>query len=128
MSMSGTTPKPSWWERAACRSAPLTLFVSASEGTDNLDPARGPVDDEEWIPPAAALAFCQRCPVLAECLAWAVAYGEWGTWGGTSRHQRRQLRRPRPRRACTVCASTGIIVLGRVGVCASCGMSWRTAA
>lgn len=131
--MSATTSERSlagaaWMAAAACRDAPRALFVSDSEGTDNLDPAAGPVDDEAWVPPAAAVAFCHRCPVLVECLDDAILQGAWGTWGATSRHQRRQLRRPRRRRNCPVCTAPDIISLGQVGVCASCGMSWRTAA
>jgi hypothetical protein len=108
--MNATTPdRPgvvAWWmPLAACRSAPRELFVTSSEGTDNLDPAQGPTDDEGWVPDPRAVAYCDRCPVQAECLDWAVEFGEWGTWGATSRHQRRQLRRPRRRRACPVCTA-----------------------
>lgn len=35
-----------------------------------------------------AVAVCQRCPVRAACLAWAVATGQQGVWGATTDFQR----------------------------------------
>jgi WhiB family transcriptional regulator, redox-sensing transcriptional regulator len=73
----------SWGEHAAC-----------------LDPGTDP----EWFFPlsesgagarqvAAAKAVCARCPVAAQCLAWAVLTGEpAGIWGGTTPEERRLLR------------------------------------
>lgn len=67
--------------------------------------ARGPVPCEESAVPEAWWAFdgellrlaregCRRCPVRAECLAYAVAAGErWGCWGGVSERERAQAGR-----------------------------------
>lgn len=41
----------------------------------------------------AAKAVCARCPVRAECLAFALENDErFGVWGGLSERERRQLR------------------------------------
>jgi len=47
-----------------------------------------------------AKAVCRRCPVSAECLAYALANdARFGVWGGTSERDRRRMKRPagRPR-------------------------------
>jgi WhiB family transcriptional regulator, redox-sensing transcriptional regulator len=42
----------------------------------------------------AALEVCERCPVRAECLNFALENDErFGIWGGTTERQRRELRR-----------------------------------
>ena len=44
-----------------------------------------------------ARAVCARCPVRAECLAFAVRNGlHDGIWGGTSERERRAMRVGRP--------------------------------
>lgn len=61
-------------------------------------------DPEIWFPvgtsgPALAQtgeakAVCRRCPVVAECLAWAVSSGQdFGVWGGMSEGERREMSR-----------------------------------
>lgn len=46
-----------------------------------------------------AKTYCRRCPVLGECLDWALAGGSsWngidsGVWGGTTANERRDIRR-----------------------------------
>lgn len=45
-----------------------------------------------------AKAVCQRCPVIAECLADALDNRvEFGVWGGMTERERRALLRKRPR-------------------------------
>lgn len=40
-----------------------------------------------------AKAVCGRCPVVAECLDYALANDErFGIWGGTVEHERRQMK------------------------------------
>jgi WhiB family transcriptional regulator, redox-sensing transcriptional regulator len=42
---------------------------------------------------AAAKAVCHRCPVIDDCLTWAVnARHEEGVWGGQDMSERRDLR------------------------------------
>lgn len=41
----------------------------------------------------AAKQACARCPVIAECLAFALDTGqEGGVWGGTSEEERQEMR------------------------------------
>ena len=43
-----------------------------------------------------AKRVCQQCPVIAECLEYALARNEeHGVWGGTTRKERQQIRRDR---------------------------------
>jgi WhiB family redox-sensing transcriptional regulator len=42
---------------------------------------------------AAAKEICKRCPLAAECLAYALNNQVIGVWGGTTERQRDQLRR-----------------------------------
>ncbi|RZS87389.1 transcription factor WhiB [Motilibacter rhizosphaerae] len=58
-------------------------------------------DEERRAREARALALCRRCPVAADCLAWAVASDcGSGVWGGSTEEQRAAAR-PRSRRART---------------------------
>lgn len=41
----------------------------------------------------SAKDICRRCPVLLECLDWALQHGEReGVWGATSANDRKRLR------------------------------------
>lgn len=62
-------------------------------------------DPELWFPIGAgeyagareqlAIAICERCPVTAQCLNWALESGQaFGVWGGKTEDQRRVLRAP----------------------------------
>jgi WhiB family redox-sensing transcriptional regulator len=43
---------------------------------------------------AEAKAVCRRCPVVTECLTWALECGQdAGVWGGMSEDERRALKR-----------------------------------
>jgi WhiB family transcriptional regulator, redox-sensing transcriptional regulator len=47
-----------------------------------------------------ARKWCEDCPVVAECLEYALACNlEWGVWGGRTEVQRRALRAQRRRAA-----------------------------
>lgn len=74
---------PSWQARAACIGTSPDLFQS-------IDPA-----DQ-----AAAVAVCQGCPVIEQCLAMATTEGlRFGTYGGQTEKQRKATRRgkqPKP--------------------------------
>lgn len=46
-----------------------------------------------------AVRICDRCPVRAECLAYAERHGEGGIWGGLTEQQRAERAgRRRPKR------------------------------
>lgn len=70
-------PMGSWVEAAACRGSEPELF----------HPDRG-------ASTASAKAVCAGCPVIDECLAWALdTTQKYGVWGGTSEKERRIMRR-----------------------------------
>ena len=70
-------PQPGDWARnARCRTAPSSVFF----------PTRG--DDVSM-----AKDICRRCPVLAECRDYVLAYPELrGVWGGLSEAERENHR------------------------------------
>ena len=73
-----------WRSNAACAGEdPEAFFPVGSAG-----PALAQV---EW-----AKAVCRRCPVVTQCLDWALATNQQdGVWGGLSEDERRSLRRTR---------------------------------
>lgn len=73
-----------WHVLAACRATDPDLFF----GSDGERPA------ERQAREAAAKRICAGCPVVAECLASAVAGRErYGIWGNSTEEERRGLRR-----------------------------------
>ena len=71
-----------WRHSALCRTQDPELFFPI--GTTG--PASLQVDD--------AKAVCRRCPVVEDCLTWALETGQdAGVWGGTSEDERRALKR-----------------------------------
>lgn len=68
--------------RAVCRDEDPELFFPVG----NSGPALLQVAD--------AKAVCRQCPVISECLSWAMQTGQdAGVWGGMSEDERRALRR-----------------------------------
>lgn len=89
------SPEPeSWRERAACLGAPLTVFFPEQGGSNRA------MYDE-------ARSYCDRCPVIAECMADAVRTGDrdgfraGATGSSRERGMRGQCGRPVGRRAKT---------------------------
>jgi len=77
----------SWRSKAACLGADNELFFPIG--------CSGPALDQI----EQAKVYCRRCPVISECLEWAMATGQHsGIWGGMSEEERRALRRSRQRR------------------------------
>ena len=73
-----------WRHDARCRDEDPELFFPVGE--------TGPARQQT----AEAKAVCRRCPVAADCLAWALKTGQdAGVWGGLSENERRALRRGR---------------------------------
>jgi len=71
-----------WRHRAICRHVDPELFFPI--GTTG--PAALQVEE--------AKAVCRRCPVVNDCLQWALASGQdAGVWGGLDEDERRALRR-----------------------------------
>ena len=73
-----------WLEHAACRGHDPELFFPVSE----TGPSREQAD--------RAKAVCRTCPVVFDCLQWAIdAAIRDGVWGGLTAQQRRHLTRNR---------------------------------
>lgn len=74
--------RPAWMTQAACRGADPNLFYPNGRGAEANHAYR------------KARAVCDRCPVAADCLGYALAHDiGFGIWAGTSPLQRRTLRR-----------------------------------
>ena len=78
---------PAWRAKAACLDEDPEIFFPA--GTTGLA--------SEQL--AQAKAVCRRCPVIVQCLRWALqTHQDAGVWGGMSEDERRALRRSQERR------------------------------
>ena len=73
--------RPAWQARAACRGAGADRYVVETRIRGGRLPAAA----------EAALATCRRCPVTAECLAYALRTDCVGVWGGTTDAERRGM-------------------------------------
>ncbi|MGH8898415.1 MAG: WhiB family transcriptional regulator [Egibacteraceae bacterium] len=76
----------SWRDKAGCLGMDCELFFPLG--------STGPALEQI----ARAKAVCQDCPVVHECLEWALGTGQDGIWGGLTQDERRALRRARRRR------------------------------
>lgn len=74
---------PEWQEQAACMDIGLESFF----GTDSdIRPTMSTRQVRQ------AQAICHDCPVLGECLDWALSFREeYGVWGATSGRTRRRI-------------------------------------
>lgn len=76
-----------WRKRAECRKA-------------KYDPELWfPIGDSIWtrLQEEEAKKICRKCPVMVECLAWALdKRHEDGVWGGLSEKERRVIARQQP--------------------------------
>lgn len=71
-----------WRHRSLCKDEDPELFFPVG----NSGPALLQIEQ--------AKAICRRCPVIRECLAWALEDGqEAGVWGGMSEAERRAFKR-----------------------------------
>ncbi|WP_049568704.1 WhiB family transcriptional regulator [Nonomuraea sp. SBT364] len=74
----------SWEKRAACRDMPTETFFLIAYST-RLPEVK------------AAKNICRECPVLRDCLDWALRAGEPdGIWGGLTPSERRRARTTNP--------------------------------
>jgi WhiB family transcriptional regulator, redox-sensing transcriptional regulator len=71
-----------WRHNAVCREEDPELFFPIG----NNGPALLQIEE--------AKAVCRRCPVIEQCLAWALETGEdTEVWGGMSEDERRKMKR-----------------------------------
>jgi len=83
-----------WRHRAICRDEdPELFFPTGEEHTTSRQPT-GPVAAQN----TEAKTVCRRCPVVTDCLDWAVTTGlPFGVAGGMTADERRALHTPHPR-------------------------------
>lgn len=78
-SVPDTEPAGQWAKQGICAADPEAMYP----GTLAAEIGR-------------AKAVCRRCPVIEQCLRWALETREpWGVWGGTSEADRRSYFRRR---------------------------------
>ncbi|GAA2107735.1 hypothetical protein GCM10009802_03040 [Streptomyces synnematoformans] len=82
-----------WRDDAACRDEDPDLFFPVG----NTGPFLLQIEE--------AKAVCRRCPVSADCLAYALDTNQAGVWGAMSDDDRRLLKRRRARRAAIAAAA-----------------------
>ncbi len=71
-----------WRHGAACRDQEPDLFFP----TGDTGPALLQIEEAKDI--------CRACPVIYQCLQWALESGQdYGIWGGLSEQERRSLKR-----------------------------------
>jgi WhiB family redox-sensing transcriptional regulator len=72
----------SWRLRAACRQVDSAVFF----------PPDGECPPQRDARETRAKAICASCPVVRQCAAYAIRYGErYGVWGGLSEREREAL-------------------------------------
>ncbi|ARF83378.1 WhiB family transcriptional regulator [Kitasatospora aureofaciens] len=77
-----TAAETDWRRRAVCAEEDPELFFPIG----NTGPALLQIEE--------ARSVCRRCPVMEECLTWALTAGEdAGVWGGMSEDERRAMKR-----------------------------------
>ncbi|MER5781287.1 WhiB family transcriptional regulator [Streptomyces mobaraensis] len=71
-----------WRHNAVCREEDPELFFPIG----NTGPALLQIEE--------AKAVCRHCPVMEQCLQWALESGQdFGVWGGLSEDERRAMKR-----------------------------------
>ncbi|WP_367140720.1 MULTISPECIES: WhiB family transcriptional regulator [Streptomyces] len=71
-----------WRHNAVCREEDSELFFPIS----STGPALLQIEEAKTV--------CRRCPVMEQCLRWALESGqEHGVWGGLSEDERRAMKR-----------------------------------
>jgi WhiB family transcriptional regulator, redox-sensing transcriptional regulator len=84
--MTAALTRMSWELHAACRDSAAGSF---------MPPIGRETSDERRRREQAAKAVCARCPVVAECLEYALRVNEpIGIWGGLNEAERRELAFP----------------------------------
>ncbi len=77
-----------WIDRARCLGVDPELFFpvgTAGPAVEQADRAK---------------ALCRECPVIRQCLSWALdSCQDAGVWGGLDEEERREIRRARRRAA-----------------------------
>lgn len=84
-----------WRHRAICKEEDPELFFPLGEEHTSGKAPTGPVQEQQ----DEAKAVCRRCPVVSDCLAWAIESGQdFGVSGGMTPEERRPFRHRTPER------------------------------
>jgi len=68
-----------WAKQGACLGTPVEWWFPEDEAKLEPDPRH----------------ICRKCPVKADCLAWALDYERYGIWADTLAWERRIIRQNR---------------------------------
>lgn len=80
--------RPGWQSRASCKGH-TDLFFAGKSST-------GRPTKQLRLQIQTAKRICHECPVISECLAFALDNEEaWGIWGGFTAPERNMIRRRR---------------------------------
>lgn len=83
-----------WLDHAKCQGLPGQLFYAEYQHNNSQ------VQEAKSVCLGTHPDHPGRCPVLEDCLNYAIANGErYGVWGGTSERERRRIKRQRHREA-----------------------------
>lgn len=75
---------PSYTGREPCTADPYAFYATEEDtGKPHMAKARTQTAKE----------MCSWCPIIHDCLMWALHRERYGTWGGTTEDERRALRR-----------------------------------
>ncbi len=78
-----------WRHRAICRDEDSELFFPLGGDNSYVKESAAYLEAAE-----EAKSVCRRCPVVSDCLAWALESGQdHGVWGAMTAYERRSLRR-----------------------------------
>jgi WhiB family redox-sensing transcriptional regulator len=82
---------------------PTAAFIALAKAIQKHgEPVCATTDPDMFFPPVGnedgvarkAKKICQACPMMSECLTYALANEEmFGIWGGTSPRERQRMRR-----------------------------------
>jgi WhiB family redox-sensing transcriptional regulator len=85
-----TEPIQDWSGDARCKTEDPEMFFPVGQGPEALRQAE------------QAKAVCRQCPVMQQCLSWAMKTGQdAGVWGGLAEDERRLLKRRLARKVST---------------------------
>ena len=83
---------PTWLDQAKCRGLPGNLFYAEYQHNNSQ------VQEARSVCRGTHPDHPGRCPVLEDCLNYAINNGErYGVWGGCSERERRRIKRQRNR-------------------------------
>jgi WhiB family redox-sensing transcriptional regulator len=68
---------------------PELFFSQPVAGSEDLFKTKRSV----YLSERQAKEICKECPLIKDCLAYALKYDEHGIWGGTTEQDREKIRR-----------------------------------